>query len=206
MLLERVLPLLKDGQVLVLHWCCRGVDSDCGTEAFRQPLCFTWKYVRIHLHCFTGNQYEVDRWLKEFPNTFFGFTKKITTFSPDQVEASKSLREDRLLLESDARYFSVGKAAYLYTEPSSCLCKGDGKVPGALKGQGVRTDRVKRPPCLRGGELKVHKAVAEPDAVFSIWLLANYILVGEFSPILSIVLVFLPRIRLVHYGVIHQRN
>ena len=111
MLLERVLPLLKDGQVLVLH--CRGVDGDCGTEAFLQFLCFTQKYVRphqrIHLHCFTGNQYVVDRWLKEFPNTFFGFANKIRTFSPDQVEALKSLREDRLLLESDAPYFSVGK-------------------------------------------------------------------------------------------------
>ena len=62
-LLERILPKLQDGHVLVLH--CRGMKGDCGTEAYLLLLHFLKKYVRsshpIHLHCFTGNQYVVQR-------------------------------------------------------------------------------------------------------------------------------------------------
>ena len=110
-LLEKVLPLLQDRHVLILH--CRGMDGDCGTEAFLQLLLFVRKHVKpahpIHLHCFTGNCYVVERWLQTFPNTFFGFTNKIKSFRPDQIDALKMLGEDHLLLESDAPYFTVGR-------------------------------------------------------------------------------------------------
>ena len=57
-LLEKVFPLIEDCPVLVRYW--RGMDGDCGTEAFILLLHFM-KMVRslqpIHLHCFTGNQY-----------------------------------------------------------------------------------------------------------------------------------------------------
>ncbi|KAH3886950.1 hypothetical protein DPMN_010963 [Dreissena polymorpha] len=58
-MLEKMLPFLEDRHVLVIH--CRGMEEDCGTEAFLLPLHFRKRYVRthhsIHLHCFTGNRY-----------------------------------------------------------------------------------------------------------------------------------------------------
>jgi TatD DNase family protein len=120
-LLEKVLPLLEDRHVLVLH--CRGMQGDCGTEAFLLLLHLLKKHVRpqtaIHLHCFTGNQYVVKRWLEEYPRTYFGFTNKVRSFNPGQVEALCSIDESRLLLESDAPYFppkgsKVSTPAQLY--------------------------------------------------------------------------------------------
>ena len=107
-LLEKVLPALEDRHVLVIH--CRGMDGDCGTEAFLLLLYFLRRYVRshqpIHLHCFSGNQYVLERWLEVFPRTFFGFTNKVRSFNAEQVAALNAIGEDRLLLESDAPYFA----------------------------------------------------------------------------------------------------
>ncbi|XP_053389778.1 uncharacterized metal-dependent hydrolase YcfH-like [Mercenaria mercenaria] len=106
-LLEKVLPLLEDHHILIIH--CRGMKGNCGTEAFLLLLHFLQQKVRqnhpIHLHCFTGNQYVIQRWLEIFPRTYFGFTNLVESFNPEQVAALRSIDENRLLLESDAPYF-----------------------------------------------------------------------------------------------------
>ena len=108
-LLQKLLPFLEDRHVLVIH--CRGMHGDCGTEAFLLLLHFLRKYVRshqpVHLHCFTGNKYVVERWLEVFPRTFFGFTNLVNKFDEHQIAALCSLEESRLLLESDSPYFPV---------------------------------------------------------------------------------------------------
>ena len=108
-LLKKLLPFLEDRHVLVLH--CRGMEGDCGTEAFLLLLHFLEKQVRpqqpIHLHCFTGNKYVVERWLQKFPRTFFGFTNIASRFNEDQVAALWTIEESRLLLETDAPYFPI---------------------------------------------------------------------------------------------------
>lgn len=107
-LLELILPALEDRHVLVLH--CRGMDGDCGTEAFLLLLHFLRKHVRsrhpIHLHCFTGNQFVLARWIEVFPRTYFGFTNKVTSFDENQIGALQAVEENRLLIESDAPYFA----------------------------------------------------------------------------------------------------
>ncbi|MCG8048540.1 MAG: TatD family hydrolase [Candidatus Thiodiazotropha endolucinida] len=106
-LLNRVLPLLQDHHVLVIH--CRGMKNDCGTEVYLLLLHVLQQHVRpnqpIHLHCFAGNPYVLQRWLAVYPRTYFGFTNMVKSFRPDQIEALKSIEETRLLLESDAPYF-----------------------------------------------------------------------------------------------------
>ena len=108
-LLEKVLPYLEDRHVLVIH--CRGMIGDCGTEAFLLLLHFLKKNVRqhqqIHLHCFTGNSYVLDRWLEVFPRTYFGSTNKVGRFNRHQREALCKIDENRLLLQSDAPYFPI---------------------------------------------------------------------------------------------------
>ena len=97
-LLEKVLPYLEDRHVLVIH--CRGMIGDCGTEAFLLLLHFLKKNVRqhqqIHLHCFTGNSYVLDRWLEVFPRTYFGFTNKVGRFNRNQREALCKIEENRM--------------------------------------------------------------------------------------------------------------
>ena len=119
-LLEKVFPLIEDRHVLVIH--CRGMDGDCGTEAFMLLLHFMKKNVRsfqpIHLHCFTGNQYVLDRWLEVFPRTYFGFTNLARTFNADQITALCNIDERRLLLEADAPYFPVPGCRVRTSSPS----------------------------------------------------------------------------------------
>ncbi|KAH3884413.1 hypothetical protein DPMN_008391 [Dreissena polymorpha] len=69
-LLRLTIPLVKGNHVLVLH--CRGMEDDCGTEAFMLLLNQLKSLPRtqgIHLHCFTGNAYVLSRWLERFPET-----------------------------------------------------------------------------------------------------------------------------------------
>ena len=72
------------------------------------------KYVRshqpMHLHCFTGNKYVVERWLEVFPRTFFGFTNLAGRFDENQIAALCSLEESRLLLESDSPNFPIRRS------------------------------------------------------------------------------------------------
>ena len=66
------------------------------------------KYIRsghpIHLHCFTGDQYVLQKWLETFPRTYFGFTNLVDSYTYDQIAALREIEESRLLLESDAPY------------------------------------------------------------------------------------------------------
>lgn len=107
-LLQEVLPLLRDNHVLVIH--CRGMKGDCGTEVYLLLLHYLRKAVSthhpIHLHCFTGNEYVLQRWLEAFPRTYFGFTSLIWRFSENQISVIRSIEESRLLLETDAPYFA----------------------------------------------------------------------------------------------------
>ena len=98
--------------VVVLH--LRGISTDplarvvtlrglalCG-ETLR-------KRQTIHLHCFSGPSDVVREWLKEFPNTYFGFTGMVRNFNHQQCEGLRAVPRDRLLLESDAPYFQPPK-------------------------------------------------------------------------------------------------
>ena len=114
-LLEKVLPLFEDRHVLVIH--CREMEGDaCDTEAFLLLLYFLRKFVRsqqpIHLPCFTGNRYVLEKCLEVFPRTYFGYTNKVKTFNTNQVAALCSIDEIRLLLESDAPYFQSRDSGY----------------------------------------------------------------------------------------------
>ena len=108
-LLEKVFPLIEDRHVLVIH--CRGMDADCGTEAFMLLLHFMEKMVRsfqpIHLHCFTENRYVLDRWFEVFLRTYFSFTNLARRFNANQITALCNIEDRGLLLESDAPYFPV---------------------------------------------------------------------------------------------------
>ena len=61
----------------------------------------------IHLHCFTGFQHDVEEWLQEFPNCYFGFTGKVSSFSSEQLFGLQSVPADRLLIETDSPYMPV---------------------------------------------------------------------------------------------------
>lgn len=100
--LDRVLKKLQPSNVLVLH----------AREAYYQLL-FQLKGVippdqRIHLHCFEGDQQLMVDWLRQFPNTYFGFTGLVQHFSEAKKEALRAIPEDRLLVETDSPYFHIG--------------------------------------------------------------------------------------------------
>ena len=63
--------------------------------------------VRIHLHCFTGTRSDVEDWLEEFPNCYFGFTARASTFNHFQLEGLRSVTHDRILVETDSPYMPV---------------------------------------------------------------------------------------------------
>ncbi|KAH3803096.1 hypothetical protein DPMN_156796 [Dreissena polymorpha] len=62
---------------------------------------------RIHLHCFTGYPYMLERWLEQFPETWFGFTSMVKNFDRYQRDPLNLVKEYRLLLETDAPYFTL---------------------------------------------------------------------------------------------------
>lgn len=107
---ERAIEEVKLPKLLVLH--CRGMPNKDNTEAY-DVLLKTLRYnlgtsTLMHLHCFNGSSAVVDRWLKHFKNTYFGFTKMVEDFSEDQIAAVRELHEGRLLIETDAPYFWYG--------------------------------------------------------------------------------------------------
>ncbi|KAH3890021.1 hypothetical protein DPMN_014088 [Dreissena polymorpha] len=61
----------------------------------------------MHMHCFTGDSYVVEKWLEVFPETYFGFTDTVERFNRHQQEAVTGIYESRLLLETDAPYFPL---------------------------------------------------------------------------------------------------
>ncbi|XP_033758156.1 putative deoxyribonuclease TATDN2 [Pecten maximus] len=107
--LQKILPLVTTRHVLVLH--CRGMSHDNGTEVYMLLLSLVRQGVsrdqRIYLHCFNGDRYVLDQWTTAFPNLYLGFTRLVTSFTPHQSEALRKVEEGRILLETDAPYFSV---------------------------------------------------------------------------------------------------
>lgn len=98
--------------VLVLH--CRPDRGESASAAYYH-LFYQCKYEipkeqKIHLHCFNGSMEDVDLWLGFFPNTYFGFTNMVahTDFEEESQHALKRIDSSRLLLETDAPYFSHG--------------------------------------------------------------------------------------------------
>ena len=105
--LSQVLELPLKDKVLVLH--CRG-RSGTGDDAYTSLLYQMKGLVRrkqmIHLHCFNGSEDLIRRWREVFPNTYFGFTPLVKSFRPDQLKALRTLEINRILLETDAPYFT----------------------------------------------------------------------------------------------------
>ena len=64
---------------------------------------------KIHLHCFAGDAALIQDGLEEFPNTWFGFTALVDSFSEGQKKALKDLPDDKLLFETDSPYFKLAK-------------------------------------------------------------------------------------------------
>ncbi|XP_033747059.1 uncharacterized protein LOC117332283 [Pecten maximus] len=106
--LEKILPLVEPRHVLVLH--CRGISGDSGAEAYLLRLHYVKKAVpedqRIYLHCFNGDSYVRDQWSSAFRNLYFRFTSMAAGFTPPQIRALKWINPERVLLETDAPYFT----------------------------------------------------------------------------------------------------
>lgn len=43
----------------------------------------------------------VREWLEDFPNCYFGFTRRVLDFDEQQMKGLRTVPDDRLLLESD---------------------------------------------------------------------------------------------------------
>lgn len=109
-LLDKVLKHLQSSHVLVLH--ARAIQGDQTGVGYIQLL-FQLKGVvpsnqKIHLHCFEGTTDIINRWIEEFPNTYFGFTGLVGSFNTTSKDALRSLSPDKLLLETDSPYFHIG--------------------------------------------------------------------------------------------------
>ncbi|XP_069136747.1 uncharacterized metal-dependent hydrolase YcfH-like [Argopecten irradians] len=63
------------------------------------------KDQRIHLHCFSEDDYVLDLWSPVFPNLYLVFTRLVGSYSGPQTRALKALKQDRTLLETDTPYF-----------------------------------------------------------------------------------------------------
>ncbi|KAH3850500.1 hypothetical protein DPMN_092912 [Dreissena polymorpha] len=87
------------------------MKNDCGTEAYLLLLHHLKKRIsrmqRIHLHCCTGYPYVLERWLEQFPETWFGFTSMVKNFDRYKRDSLNLVKEYRHLLETDAPYFRL---------------------------------------------------------------------------------------------------
>ena len=110
LLLREILTLPIKEKVLVLH--LRGEDTDPTAHVPHQRCLeqvFTRRCApaqRIHWHCCTAGSAQVGAWMREHPQTHFGFTSTVFGFSGDQQEAVRRVPKNRLLLESDAPHLS----------------------------------------------------------------------------------------------------
>ncbi|MES9883636.1 MAG: TatD family hydrolase [Sedimenticola sp.] len=99
---------IEKRHVVILH--CRSNNQDRDFSIYRimhhnLKQCSVPRQQKIHLHCFSGDKQAVKDWLEEYPNTYFGFTRLVDTFSSEQKEAVNYINDTRLLLETDAPYF-----------------------------------------------------------------------------------------------------
>ena len=112
-------------QVVVVH--CRGERKDHAQvdvnlkclDVFKRAkqLCKLSASQRIHLHCFGSTPEIVDKWRQEFPNTFFGFTNMVESFSRVQLEGLQMVPNDKILLETDGPYFQPRESNYKINAP-----------------------------------------------------------------------------------------
>ena len=93
---------------------CRGMKDADPSEAFDVLLKTLHIYVPgtqlIHFTCFTGDHQIVEKWLKSFPQTYFGFSKRVDSFTEAQKEALRKLDDCRILLETYSPYIKFGAA------------------------------------------------------------------------------------------------
>ena len=110
-ILDRAVQSLSPEHVLVLHnRAPLGRPDSEMVQILYQLKGVVPREQRIHLHCFLGTSETVDLWLREFPNTHFGYTgDRIDRATAEEKEALKSLAADRILLETDAPYFSMNR-------------------------------------------------------------------------------------------------
>ena len=109
----RMLRLARVNQPIVIH--LRGVKHDrYGLDVNGACLMLMEEYCKleqhIHLHCFMGKDIMVRAWLRKFPNTYFGVTAAARSFDQKQVDGLRAIPPNKLLLETDAPYFPLGKA------------------------------------------------------------------------------------------------
>ena len=57
----------------------------------------------------------VEDWLEEFPNTYFGFPSRVTSFNQEQRDGVRTVPEDRILLETDAPYMPTHRNVQVNT-------------------------------------------------------------------------------------------
>ena len=108
---RKLLTICHPGRVLVLHL------RESSNRHCSDVLMAALQYVRkacpvnqkIHLHCFTGLQSDVENWLEDFPNCYFGFTARVAAFTDAQLDALKYVPSDRILLETDSPYMPVDR-------------------------------------------------------------------------------------------------
>ena len=82
-----MLTLCRPDKVLVLH--LRGASNKHSSDVLLSALYLVreacLRNQPIHLHSLTGFQHDVEEWLQEFPNCYFGFTGKAPSFSSEQL-------------------------------------------------------------------------------------------------------------------------
>ncbi|MEW8444279.1 MAG: TatD family hydrolase [Candidatus Thiodiazotropha sp.] len=106
---KRLLTLSRPDKVLVLH--LRGSSNVHSSDVLMAALhhvgraCSTSQ--KVHLHCFTGTRSDVEDWLERFPNCYFGFTARASTFNHFQLEGLRAVPHDRILVETDSPYMPV---------------------------------------------------------------------------------------------------
>ena len=92
------------GKPVVIH--CRKAHDDC-LYILKRYLPSNWE---IHFHCFTEGWSVARQWLSAFPNAYIGLTPMITwrqaRKSRGAIEIARNIPLKRLLLETDAPYFT----------------------------------------------------------------------------------------------------
>ncbi|GFR95331.1 LOW QUALITY PROTEIN: retrovirus-related Pol polyprotein from transposon [Elysia marginata] len=110
--LRQTLAFASCRKPVVLH--LRGSPSDeLATEPHRLALAeakkFCGRQQPFHIHCCSFGFAQMSEWMREFPNTCFGYTGR--SLNSEQVSGLRSLwltEPNRLLLETDAPYLRSG--------------------------------------------------------------------------------------------------
>ena len=112
--LDRQLSYLGPDHVLVLHG--RGQEGQPADPAWLAILYLLRGRPEVgtnrlmHCHCFLGSAKLMSLWISIFPNTYFGFTgvlsKCTESQNPAVYETVRKVAPGRLLVETDAPYFS----------------------------------------------------------------------------------------------------